>query len=106
MNTAFNLSGDLDRIFAIEIAGSPHQAMLRSSVYTVKVAYSSLSKTIQSIGKRGGKVVSVRMLSTPMPNVENIPVAVAGASVEAPSVDQISTPKEISRRPPSKSKKR
>jgi|GEM_PF-6776603 len=106
MNTAFNLSEDNNRMFAIEIAGSPHQTMLRSGAYTVKVAYSSLSKTLQSIGKRGGKVVSVRMLSTPIPSVENISVAEAGASVEAPSVDKISTPKETSRRSSSKSKKR
>ena len=106
MNTGFNLSGDLDRTFAIDIAGSPHQAMLRRSTYTVKVAYSSLSQTLQSIGKRGGKVMNVRMLSTPMPNVENIPVAVAGASIEVPSVAKISTPQEKSRRSSSKSKKR
>jgi CpcD/allophycocyanin linker domain len=60
MNTVFNLS-DAGRTFAIDIAGSPNQAMLRSSAYTVKVAYSALSQTIHSIGKRGGKVVNVRM---------------------------------------------
>jgi CpcD/allophycocyanin linker domain len=106
MNTTINLSGNTERIFAIDIAGSPHQAMLRSSAYTVKVAYSSLSKTLQSIGKRGGKVVNVRMLSTPMPSIENIPVAVAETSVEAPSAAKISTPKVASRRSSSKSKKR
>lgn len=75
MNTAFNLSGEAGRKCAIDIAGSPSQAMMRSGAYTVKVPYSSLSQTIHSIGKRGGKVLNVRMLSTPMPGVEDIPVA-------------------------------
>jgi phycocyanin-associated, rod len=75
MNTVFNLSGDAGRKCAIDIAGSPNQAMMRTSAYTVKVPYSSLAQTIHSIGKRGGKVVNVRMLSTPMPGVEDIPVA-------------------------------
>jgi CpcD/allophycocyanin linker domain len=110
MNTAFNLSGDTDRTFAIDIAGSPHQAMLRSSAYTVKVAYSSLSKTLQSIGKRGGKVVNVRMLSTPMPSVDNIPVSTAVLiSTEAatsPSTETVNHQQPGPRRSQSKSKKR
>jgi len=109
MNTAFNLSGDTDRSLAIDIAGSPHQAMLRSSAYTVKVADSSLSKTLQSIGKRGGKVVNVRILSTSMPSVDHIPVGVGGDSVEALSATKtiVSNPQVESRHSSqSKSKKR
>jgi phycocyanin-associated, rod len=108
MNSAFNLSGDTDRTFAIDVAGSPHQAMLRSSAYTVKVAYSSLSQTLKSIGKRGGKVVNVRMLSIPMPSVDNIPVAVGEAVETLPATNTlVSTPKAASRRSAqSKSKKR
>jgi hypothetical protein len=75
MNTVFNLSGGAGRTFAIDVAGSPSQAMVRTSAYTVKVSYSSLSKTIHSIGKRGGKVLNVRLLSAPMPGLEDIPVA-------------------------------
>jgi phycocyanin-associated, rod len=111
MNTAFNLSGNNGRSFAIDIAGSPDQAMLRSSAYTVKVAYSSLSQTIHSIGKRGGKVVNVRMLSAPMPGVENIPVASgtvapvqAATQPQAKAIDD--QPKGESNRLQSKSKKR
>jgi hypothetical protein len=110
MNTVFNLS-DAGRTFAIDIAGSPNQAMLRSSAYTVKVSYSALSQTIHSIGKRGGKVVNVRMLSAPMPGVENIPVA-AGISVpmKVAATQQATKttehPQEESPRPSSKSKKR
>jgi hypothetical protein len=103
MNTVFNLSGDAGRTFAIDIAGSPHQAMLRSSAYTIKVAYSSLAQTIHSIGKRGGKVVNVRMLSTPMPSVAHQPVAVEAAPSPATEADSNSPE---SRRASSKSKKR
>ncbi len=103
MNTVFNLSGDAGRTFAIDVAGSPHQAMLRSSAYTIKVAYSSLAQTIHSIGKRGGKVVNVQMLSTPMPSVAHQPVA-----VEAPpsATDDAASNSPKSRRASSKSKKR
>jgi phycocyanin-associated, rod len=58
-----NLSEDAGRTFEIEVTGSPHQARLRTSNYKVKVPYSALSTTISSIGKRGGKIVSVKMLS-------------------------------------------
>jgi phycocyanin-associated, rod len=111
MNTVFNLSGNNGRSFAIDIAGSPDQAMLRSGAYTVKVAYSSLSQTIHSIGKRGGKVVNVRMLSAPMPGVENIPVA-SGTVTPVKAVTPQSSktineqPKGESNRLQSRSKKR
>ena len=111
-NTIFNLSSGTERTFAIDIAVSPHQAMVRSSAYTVKVAYSCLSQTIHSIGKRGGKILNVRMLSTPMPDLENIPV-VKPVSTSAPSAVQLTPSPQTSersqpksRRPPSKSKKR
>ncbi|WP_310485056.1 phycobilisome linker polypeptide [Chamaesiphon sp. VAR_48_metabat_403] len=104
MNTVFNLSGDAGRTFAIDIAGSPHQAMLRSSAYTIKVAYSSLAQTIHSIGKRGGKVVNVRMLSTPMPSVAHQPVAVE--ATPSPATDDAASNSPESRRASSKSKKR
>jgi phycocyanin-associated, rod len=71
MNTGFNLSCDASRRFAIDVVGSS-QSMTRSSAYTIKVPYSSLSQTIRSICKRGGKVVKVRMLSATMPEVEGI----------------------------------
>jgi CpcD/allophycocyanin linker domain len=106
MNTVFNLSGDPGRVFAIDIAGSPHQAMLRSSAYTIKVAYSSLAQTIHSIGKRGGKVVDVRMLSTPMPSVTNLPVVASVEAAPSPATESTSTPPPESRRASSKSKKR
>jgi hypothetical protein len=115
MNTVFNLSGDAGRKCAIDITGSPNQAMMRSGAYTVKVPYSSLAQTIHSIGKRGGKVVNVRMLSTQMPGVEDIPVA-SGVLIPfeeevalspQPPTKTVEPPKAESRRQQSsKSKKR
>jgi phycocyanin-associated, rod len=75
MTTVSSLSGDAGRTFAIDITGSPNQAMLRTSAYTVKVPYSALSQTIHSIGQRGGKVVKVTMLTTSFSDLEDIPVA-------------------------------
>ncbi len=114
MNTVFNLSGDAGRKCAIDIAGSPNQAMMRTSAYTVKVPYSSLAQTIHSIGKRGGKVMNVRMLSTPMPGVEDIPVAsgvlvpfeVETAPSPQPPTKTVAPPQPESRRQQQKSKKR
>jgi hypothetical protein len=73
MNTVFNFSCDADRRFAIDVVSST-QSMTRSSAYTVKVSYSSLSQTIRSICKNGGKVVKVRMLSASMSEFEDIPL--------------------------------
>jgi phycocyanin-associated, rod len=112
MNTVFNLSGDAGRKCAIDIAGSPNQAMMRTSAYTVKVPYSSLAQTIHSIGKRGGKVMNVRMLSTPMPGVEDIPVAsglLVPFEVEtapSPPAKNVKPPQPEARRQQQKSKKR
>ena len=75
MTTVSNLNGERGRTFAIEVTGRPNQAKLRTSAYTVKVPYSSLSQTIHSIGQRGGKVVNVTMLTTSFSELEDIPVA-------------------------------
>jgi phycocyanin-associated, rod len=78
-----NLSEDAGRTFEIEVTGSPHQARLRTSGYKVRVPYSALSTTINSIGQRGGKIVSVKKLSlfatevasSPEPAEPHIPAA-------------------------------
>jgi phycocyanin-associated, rod len=71
-----NLSEDAGRTFEIEVAGSPHQARLRTSSYKVKVPYSALSTTMRSIGQRGGKIVSVKMLSLLATEVASSPAQV------------------------------
>ncbi len=78
-----NLSEDAGRSFEIEVTGSTHQARLRTSSYKVKVPYSALSTTINSIGQRGGKIVNVTQLSlcatevasSPERNEPTLPVA-------------------------------
>jgi hypothetical protein len=75
ITTVSNLSDNNGRLFAIEVIGGTHQAGLRTSAYTLRVAYSSLAKTIHSIGQRGGKVVNVKVLTTPFSDLEDIPVA-------------------------------
>ena len=110
MTTVSNLNGDGGRTFAIEVQGSPHQAGLRSSSYTIRVPYSSLSKTIHSIGKRGGKVVDVKLLTAQLSELGDIPVAASVIdSVEeqvAPKAPTTATrnPEPESRRQQSKSK--
>jgi hypothetical protein len=79
MTTVSSLSGEGGRTFAIAVTGSPDRARLRTSAYTVKVPYSSLARTIHSIGQRGGKVVDVKLLTTQLSDLAGIPVA-AGVS--------------------------
>jgi hypothetical protein len=118
ITTVSNSSVDADRLFAIEVKSGSHQAMRRSSAYTIKVAYSSLAKTIHSIGTRGGKVVNVTMLNHSFTNVEPV-AAVSPAATPVVAVETVlktieSPPKPTkveqaapdSRRKQSKSKKR
>ncbi len=112
MTTVYNLSGEAGRTFAIAVTGSPHQASLRTGAYTIKVPYSSLAKTIHSIGQRGGKVVDVKMLTAPLIDVEDIPVASGfllpveeTATAQAPKATEIDE-RPAARRQQSKSKKR
>jgi phycocyanin-associated, rod len=72
----FNLSDDTGRTFEIEVTGSTHHARLRTSSYKVKVPYSALSTTINSIGQRGGKIVDVKMLSLGATAVASVPALV------------------------------
>ena len=113
MTTVSNLNGDGGRTFAIEVTGSPHQARLRTSAYTVRVPYSSLAKTIHSIGQRGGKVVDVKLLTAQLSDLGAIPVAtsvfvpVDQEVAPQPPTKATSNPEPDSRRQqPSKSKKR
>jgi phycocyanin-associated, rod len=98
-----NLSEDAGRKFEIEVTGSPHQARLRTSNYKVKVPYSALSTTIRSIGQRGGKIVSVKMLTqlaiesapavaiNPDRSEPQLPVAIESAPAVVEKVVQATT---------------
>jgi hypothetical protein len=92
MNTVFNLSGNDNRMFAIDAIAGPHQAMQRSIAYTLKVPYSGLAKTLHSIGQRGGKVVNVRLLSVLMSTEMAIPEASTPIAAQILPVPDVAIP--------------
>ena len=47
------------RTVAIEVTGLCHQNVMRESMYTLKVPYSSLTFTLQSIRRMGGMIANV-----------------------------------------------
>jgi hypothetical protein len=49
-----------DRMVRLEITGS-RQSSLRRTTHTLTVPYSSLSRTIQTLGRTGGKIVGVQV---------------------------------------------
>ncbi|NJK56883.1 MAG: rod-capping linker protein [Pleurocapsa sp. SU_5_0] len=61
-----NISTYGNRTIAIEVTGVCRQDVMRTSNYTVKVPYSRMSQTIQSINRMGGKVASISLGNTKM----------------------------------------
>jgi phycocyanin-associated, rod len=59
-----NISTYGSRTVAIEVTGVCRQDVMRTSNYTVKVPYSRMSQTIQSINRMGGKVAGISLGST------------------------------------------
>jgi phycocyanin-associated, rod len=59
-----NLSTYGSRTIAIEVTGVCRQDVMRTSNYTVKVPYSRMSQTIQSINRMGGKVAGISLGNT------------------------------------------
>jgi CpcD/allophycocyanin linker domain len=53
-----------DRSVRIEVSGLCQQPTSKRSNYTVTVPYQSMSKTIQTISRMGGKVVGVQVGDT------------------------------------------
>jgi phycocyanin-associated, rod len=87
--TVSNLTSNADRTVEIEVMGNHHQPMLRSSNYKLKIPYSSLSQTIRSIGQRGGKILSVKVLSNLMSTAA---LGTQIADAPAPVVAPVTTP--------------
>ena len=56
-----NVSTYGSRTIAIEVTGVCRQDIMRTSNYTVKVPYSRMSQTIQSINRMGGKVAGISL---------------------------------------------
>lgn len=59
-----NVSTYGSRMFTIEVTGVCRQDLMRTSNYTVKVPYSRMSQTIQSINRMGGKVAGISLGNT------------------------------------------
>ena len=69
------------RTITLEVTGLYHQTANRTTPYTVKVPYSSLSKTLQSIQRRGGTVTKV--IATPTTTIP--PVATVAPKMDRPN---------------------
>jgi hypothetical protein len=50
-----------DRMVRLEVTGIRQSSTCHTSHYTMTVPYSSLSRTIQNLGKTGGKIVGVQV---------------------------------------------
>ena len=59
---AVSLSDRNSRTVIIEVTGVCRQDIMKTSNYKVKVPYSRMSQTIQSISRMGGKVANVSLL--------------------------------------------
>jgi CpcD/allophycocyanin linker domain len=50
-----------DRMVRLEVMGNGQSLTSRTTHYTLTVPYSSLSRTIQTLGRTGGKIVGVQV---------------------------------------------
>lgn len=50
-----------DRMVRLEVMGNGQSLISRTTHYTLTVPYSSLSRTIQTLGRTGGKIVGVQV---------------------------------------------
>ncbi len=69
------VSNYTNRTVVIEITGVCRQDIARTSNYSVKVPYSQMSQTIQSVSRMGGKVANITLI----PSLDHLPTATASA---------------------------
>jgi phycocyanin-associated, rod len=62
-----NVSDYAGRSMIINVTGAHASHWQKTSHYQLKVPYSSLSQTIQQIGRSGGKITQVTMTGRPTP---------------------------------------
>jgi hypothetical protein len=81
------LSSLVNCMMQIEVTNMSAQATMRSGAYTIKVPFSSLSRTMQFIHRSGGKVVEVTKLSaiTALANLPAIATPVYTSTPSAPA---------------------
>lgn len=93
--------GHDDHILLVETTGLRQQGVMLTSHYTFKVPYRSLAHTIQSISRRGGKIVRVHSLALFLPPQELFQHSAPVEAVEArrsPSSEtdlEVSLPSEV-----------
>jgi phycocyanin-associated, rod len=87
VNTGSSLSGMVNCMMQIEVTNMSAQTSMRSGAYTMKVPFSSLSRTMQFIHRSGGKVVEVTKLSaaTALADLPPVPTAVYASTVRVPA---------------------
>lgn len=66
-----------NRTVTIGVTGMRQQSILKTSDYQVRVAYSQMSQTLQSINRQGGKVAFVQLMDNP-------PATSSSADADAP----------------------
>ena len=71
-----------NRPVTIGVTGMRQQSVLKTSDYQVRVPYSQMSQTLQSINRQGGKVAFVQLMGNPPATSGN---ADANAQAEAPA---------------------
>ncbi|PSB10703.1 rod-capping linker protein [Pleurocapsa sp. CCALA 161] len=74
-----NISTYGNRTISIDVTGVCRQDVMRTSNYTVKVPYSRMSQTIQSINRMGGKVAGISLGNS---KIEAAPATPAEAETE------------------------
>lgn len=77
-----NISTYGNRTISIDVTGVCRQDVMRTSNYTVKVPYSRMSQTIQSINRMGGKVAGISLGNSKMEAAPAAPAAPAEAETE------------------------
>jgi CpcD/allophycocyanin linker domain len=82
-----SLSSMANCMMKIEVTNMSPQTATRSGAYTIKVPFSSLSRTMQFIHRSGGKVVDVAKLSaaTALADLPPVPTAVYASTVRVPA---------------------
>jgi phycocyanin-associated, rod len=89
---ATSLSSHNNRTIAIEVSGHGPQETSRTSNYVIKIPYSRLSATLQSIGRSGAKILSVTLNGQPAPSQAHIEATPIDATPIEPGSPTIANP--------------
>jgi len=93
MNTIpmFGISDYANRLFSLEVQSCNTEAAVREKNHIIKVSFSCLAQTIQSIHRLGGTVINVTLLSTVFPLSFNTGVQEANPITSQPAATESQT---------------